>query len=233
MIGIVGQGFVGSIFTSEFARIAYAGVMPRRFRLIDDDMWELRNAANQQVTLAQAGEEKGKAETMAAFLRDMNFTAEGLMTRLTEENAHELLGEARVIVDAVDNLATRQLLYRVGIQLNVPVLHLGISQMGTGVVDWSHAQHDTFHLAPYRTLGKTIVDPTSGVTPPCELARMRSVGWMTSYAAATALSLYLGFDPWGHLSGADSRGYLTEWSTSEFAINPMRDTWGAIHDLSE
>ena len=233
MIGVIGQGFVGSILISEFARIAYAGVMPRTFRLLDDDRWELRNAANQQVTLAQAEEAKGKAETMAAYLRDMNFEAEGIKTRVTEENADELLEGARVIVDAVDNLATRQLLYRVGIQMNVPVLHLGISQMGTGVVDWSHEQHDTFHLAPYRTLGKTIVDPTSGVTPPCELARMRSVGWMTSYAAATALSLYLGFDPWGHLGGEDSRGYLTEWATSEFAINPMRDTWGAINVPSE
>lgn len=227
-IGVIGQGFVGSIFTSEAARIAFAGTLPLQWRLVDDDVWERRNAANQQVTLADADEGTPKASTGAKFLRDMNFKAEGLKLRLTEDNAKELLTGARVIVDAVDNLATRQLLYRVGLQLGIPVLHLGISQMGTGIVDWSVLGHDTFHLAPYRTIGKTILDPESGITPPCELARMRAVGWHTSYAAATALGLYCGFDTWGHLNGVDSLGYFTEWSASEFAINPMRDTWGRV-----
>jgi len=135
---------------------------------------------------------------------------------------------AHRIIDGVDNLATRQLLWGYGLNNNVPVLHLGISEQGTGKVEWTHRAHQTFSLRPDQTAGKEIVDPPSGVTPPCELARMRGVGLNTGFAAACAAAIYYGFDPESHLEGIPTSGYLTDWHATPMGYLPQRETWGSV-----
>jgi len=229
-IVLVGCGFLGSLFTEEFLKHCFAGELPRSFRFIDDDAWERRNAANQNVTLRQAMQGIGKAESLAQLAAAYEREAEGRQTRLTERNAAELLGDAWVIVDAVDNLKTRHLLYDVGLGKRIPVLHLGIAhEQGTGTVEWSHPEHDTFALAPQRTIGKTIVDPESGVTPPCELASMRAAGWMTAFAAAVSLSGFFGFDVI-HVLPDKERGWLTEWRTTPAGFFPVKETWSRLEE---
>lgn len=228
MIKVVGCGFVGSIFATEFAKLAFAGDMPREFLFIDGDTWERRNAANQNVGLLEATEQKPKAQTIADMVRGYEKEAEWEHARVTEDNISMLLHGARVIVDAVDNNKTRQLLYGYGLGQQVPVLHLGISEMGTGTVDWSHPEHDTFALSPAKQAGKPpIKDPKTSHLPPCELASMRSVGWNTSYCAAMALALYLGFDAWGWIQG-DPRGWMTEWQANRQGYQPVQETWSHV-----
>lgn len=225
-IAVVGCGFVGSIFTTEFLKRMYAGKLQGAFRFIDDDTVETRNSANQNFLPCDAG--KPKAEVLADLAERCGKPAMAVVGRLAEENAFQLLEDATLIVDGVDNLVTRQLLWSVGMALEVPVLHLGIAEDGTGKVEWSHPRHDTFSLAPQHTAGKTIRDPESGVTPPCQLARMRGVGLNVGFAAAMAAAIYCGFDPESHLDGQDSRHTLTEWAASPMGHRPIPETWETI-----
>jgi molybdopterin/thiamine biosynthesis adenylyltransferase len=234
-VTVVGCGFVGSLFTREFLPHTFAGVLPLDFRFIDDDTWEERNAANQQVDLLTAAAGEPKAETMAKLALSFRRLADWQQTRLTAKNADALLGGSWIIVDAVDNHATRTLLYEYGMDHKIPVLHLGITEMGTGSVEWSYPGHDRWHLAPHQRLGKGAVkDPTSGVTPPCELAAMRACGWATSHAAAIAASLYFGFDPYGFQPGLKGeRGWLSLFRiTSKGGFDAVPELWSRI-DVEE
>lgn len=230
-IAVVGCGFVGSVFMTEFLKRCFAGKMNVDFVLIDDDTVEERNCANQNFMLADAG--KPKARVMAELVERNNMMATWHRVRLTDENAAELLKDCVLVVDGVDNLATRQLLWSLAHATNTPTIHLGITQMGTGSVEWSHPKHDTFSLSPKKTVGKTIVDPKSGVTPPCELARMRGVGLNVGFAGAMAVSIFLGFDPEAHFDGKASSQAFTEWQASNMGLTPQRSTWEQLDDLSQ
>lgn len=226
-IAVVGCGFVGSIFVTEFLKRQFAGKIPRDFIFIDDDIVESRNAANQNFLPSDAG--RPKAEVMYDIAIRSGQGATFQKVRLTMENIDALLGDAELIIDGVDNLATRQLLWGYGMRTGKPVLHIGINEDGIGLVEWSHPTHDTFSLGPQHTAGKTIVDPTSGVTPPCELARMRGVGLNVGFAAAMAAAIFYGFDPEVHLAGEKPQGYLTDWIATSGGFKPNTEVWGRLH----
>lgn len=225
-IVVVGCGFVGSVFTDEYLKRAFAGKLPYALRFIDYDTVEERNCANQNFYQTDAG--KYKAEVMYEKATASGRYAEYRTEKLVPENIDALLEGAVLVVDGVDNLATRQLLWGHAQGAGVPVLHLGISEQGTGKVEWSHPDHNTFSLAPQHTAGKDIVDPKSGVTPPCELARMRGVGLNVGFAAAMAAAIYFGFDPESHLKGEATDGTLTEWDAMPMGHMPRPETWGAV-----
>jgi hypothetical protein len=227
-ISVVGCGFVGSVFTTEFMKRCYAGKLDPEFRFIDDDTVEARNCANQNFLLADIG--RAKAEVLATQALASDKVAEWHRVRLTPDNIDELLEDTSLVIDGVDNLATRQLLWGYAMRTGVPVLHLGISEQGTGKVEWTHRSHQTFSLRPDQTAGKDIPDPASGVTPPCELARMRGVGLNTGFAAACAAGIYFGFDPESHLEGELTHGYLTDWHATPTGFFPQRETWGTVDD---
>jgi hypothetical protein len=227
-ITLVGCGFVGSIFLDEFLKRAFAGHIPHAIRLIDFDTVDSRNPANQNFLQTDVG--KYKADVLAERVAHSALVPHTILERLTPVNMVEFLKDSVMIVDGVDNLFTRQLLATYGHMHKVPVLHLGISEMGTGVVEWSHPQHDTFSLAPHRVGAKIIKDPESGVTPPCELARMRGTGINVGFAAAKAAAIYFGFDAEAHLNGLQSHGYLTEWSATPTSHAPVEQTWGRIEE---
>lgn len=231
-VSVIGCGFVGSIFTSEFLRRCFAGELAVNFHFVDMDHWERRNAANQEVSLKVATDQRPKAETMHMLAKRFERESDWHTVQLTEDNI-DVLKDSDVLVDAVDNLKTRQLLWQYGYQIDAPVVHIGIDPSGTGRVEWSHDEHDTFHLAPQRCVGKTIVDdPPSGVKPPCELAAMRGVGWNASFAAAKAVAMLLGFDPERYQSveqfPQDSYGWLTDWMATTEGHKPIRELWSKL-----
>lgn len=228
MITVVGCGFVGSVFTTEFLKRAYAGKLPHDYRFIDDDTVEARNCANQNFSLGDIG--RPKAEVMQALAQQQDRLAEYYQERLTLANLDTLLEGSTLVVDGVDNLETRQLLWGYAMRTGTPVLHIGISEQGTGKVEWSHPSHETFSLRPQQTVGKTLVDPPSGVTPPCELARMRGVGLNAGFAAACAAAIYLGFDPESHLKGVEPQGWFTDWHATPTGYLPQAETWSQLTD---
>jgi len=225
-ISVVGCGFVGSVFTTEFLKRCYAGKLDPSFRFFDDDQVEARNCANQNFVFADIG--RAKSEVMALQALSNDRSAEWHRVRITADNIDELLADSEVVIDGVDNLDTRHLLWGYAMRTDTPVLHIGVSEQGTGKVEWTHPGHQTFSLSPMNTVGKNIVDPQSGVTPPCELARMRGVGLNLGFAAACAVGIYYGFDPESHLEGAPTVGYLTEWHATPSGFLPQRETWGVL-----
>jgi hypothetical protein len=173
---------------------------------------------------------------MATLAQQYDRDASSVVTRLTEENIDELLVDVDLLVDAVDNLATRHLLYNYGVRHDIPVLHLWLDAlMGAGQVEWNYRNHDTFGLSPLRLVGKTPpADPESGVQPPCELVRMRAAGWHVSYMAAIAVALYYGFDPLSYLADeAPCHGWLTEWATTAHGYLPVRATWERVSEQEQ
>lgn len=221
-MAVIGTGFVGSVFAEEFAKLAFAGKLRVPVVCVDDDTIDHRNVANQQFTLDQLGQ--AKATVTAAVLTAHGLDAHARVERLEPETANAQIAtwledtyepQVTLLVNAVDNLATRQLVWLLGQVLNVPVLHLGLSTLGIGVVEWSTPDADYCSLSPARTAGKTIPDPPSGVTPPCELVKLRALGWNTAHAAAKAAACYLGFDPTAVAPDPDhSAGFCTAWVAS-------------------
>lgn len=215
---LIGAGFVGSVFTTEFAKLAYAGKLGVQLAVVDDDTVSDRNCANQQFSLHDIGE--AKAVVVRDAWRAMGLVGEAYRMRLTPETREPLfariaedgLDTPSLLISAVDNLATRQFIWAMGNGLSLPVLHLGLSELGTGRVEWTTPDADHYALAPQHTAGKEIKDPVSGVTPPCELVRMRSTGWNASYAAAKAAAIYYGFDPTGVTpTPKECAGWATAW----------------------
>lgn len=223
---LVGCGFVGSIFVDEMLKRQFAGKLPQGWRLIDFDVVDNRNAANQNFLVSDEG--KLKCNVLRERVDISGLLCEAVPERLTAQNMDAFLDGSMLVIDAVDNLPARQLLWGYAMRTGVPVLHLGITEQGTGKVEWTHPKHDTFSLSPKNTIGKTIVEPESGVTPPCELARMRGVGLATSFAAAMAASIFLGFDPEAHLKGFNSHRWMTEWSSSNQGFQPIPETWSKV-----
>ncbi len=204
MILVIGTGFVGSIFVEEFAKRCYAGKLRTPIVCVDDDVISDRNVANQQFTLHDMG--KPKAMIVAASAIRHGLRAAAMVERLEQGTMNAQLKrwkeeinepELTLIVNAVDNLEARQNIWLMGQVEQVPVLHIGLSPIGTGKVEWSTPTIDFCSLSPAQTAGKDIPDPPSGVTPPCELVKLRALGWNTAHAAAKAAACYLGFDPDG------------------------------------
>lgn len=225
-ITVLGCGFVGSVFTTEFLKRCFAGKLPATFRFLDDDIVEARNCANQNFSQADIG--RAKAEVLASMARDADREAEYYQVRITAENIEQYLSESDLVLDGVDNLATRQLLWGYALRTGTPVLHLGITEQGTGKVEWSHPSKETFSLRPAMTVGKTLVDPPSGVTPPCELARMRGVGLNAGFAAACAAAIYFGFDPESFAKGVETHGLATDWHATPTGFLPQLETWSTL-----
>lgn len=226
---VIGLGFLGSIFLDEFARRAFAKPIPVDFVLIDAEEVEPKNAANQNFLVTDAG--TPKTQIFRERLRHMKLAVHDTHhERLTQENLHFLLKSARLIVDAVDNLATRQLLWSYGMAHAVPVLHLGLTPDGVGKVEWTAPDQDSFSLAPQYTIGRKVTDPQS-VEAPCELVRMRAAGVLTGLAGAVALSIFLGFDPEGHLGQGDHDvfGWMTDWRATHAGLTPERELWRRLN----
>lgn len=233
-IALIGCGFVGSVFATEYAKRAYAGKLTVPLACVDDDTVSDRNAANQNFTLLDIN--KAKAFVVAESFRAMNGTAHHYQQRLTDANANAWLDSVTadterpvsLLVNAVDNLATRQLVWRLGLTFGIPVLHLGLSEQGTGAVEWTTPVQDGYSLKPGNAVGKVISDPVSGVTPPCELVRLRSVGWNTSFAAAKAAAIYFGFDADSVTpTPKESAGWATSWVGNPTGHAPL----GELHHL--
>jgi len=222
-LAVVGCGFVGSVFTDEFLKRCFAGKLPATFLFIDDDVVSQRNCANQNFDFMDM--KKAKAVVLQGRATRFDRVAESAVTRLTLANCDELLDGADLVIDAVDNLETRQLLWGHALVRTVPVLHVGISPLSTGVVEWTYPGHETFSLRPSQTAGRDIKDPESGITPPCELARMRGVGLNVGFAAACAASIFCGFDPEAHLNGKEAQGTFTEWQATSSGFIPQRESW--------
>lgn len=239
MIVVIGCGFLGSLYVEEVCKRLYAGERTIGLRLIDSDRWEPRNAANQNVRVEEAMMNGYKAVSMAEVARRYRQHDEAITDRFTfDATGLAMLENAALIVDAVDNLETRQNIWRAAVGFGIPTVHLGLSLTGAGLVQWTAPDHDTFSLSPIRTAGSLIADPPSGMEPPCKLAGMRSAGWHTAFAGAIATSIFFGFDPEGYIADRIKvtapfipKGWMTDWRTTPESFTPLTEMWKCLEQL--
>jgi len=116
---IAGAGGLGSPIATY---LAVAGV--GSIRIVDHDTVELSNL-NRQILHWEQDIERKKVESALVKLKNLNSTVhlEALEETITEKNARELVDDYDLIVDAMDNLATRYLLNQVALEKNIPFFH--------------------------------------------------------------------------------------------------------------
>jgi adenylyltransferase/sulfurtransferase len=119
---MIGAGGLGCPASETLVRAGVGHV-----HLIDDDEIEASNLQRQTLFLP---EDIGKPKAIAAaqMLEKTNplITARGTVARLNEDNAYELLdiatGKPDLLLDCTDNFATRDVINRISVRYQIPLL---------------------------------------------------------------------------------------------------------------
>ncbi|WP_201590827.1 HesA/MoeB/ThiF family protein [Psychrobacter fozii] len=119
---MIGAGGLGCPASETLVRAGLGHV-----HLIDDDEIEASNLQRQTLFLP---EDIGKPKAIAAaqMLEKTNplITARGTVARLNEDNAYELLdiatGKPDLLLDCTDNFATRDVINRISVRYQIPLL---------------------------------------------------------------------------------------------------------------
>lgn len=122
---VAGCGGLGSPVLSY---LAAAGV--GTLRICDDGDLELSNL-NRQVLYTTNEIGRQKTDRAAQRLRGLNpeILVEPICARISDGNAAELIGSVDLIIDCLDNFATREVLNRYSVEVNIPFLHAGVAGM--------------------------------------------------------------------------------------------------------
>ena len=198
-VAVVGLGGLGSIITYY---LAAAGV--GRLIVIDDGLVELSNL-NRQILYTTSDIGLPKAYIAAA--------------RLTEENVDRLLGDADILVDALDNWETRHILNRYAVGSGKPLIH--------GAVQGFYAQVTTVIPGKGPCLACFLPEPPKprGVIPIIGAV----VGIVASFQASEVIKLATGLgEPLvGRLLVIDA--YKGATDTVELKRNPNCPVCGGTH----
>lgn len=129
-IVIVGVGALGSHL------LLFARNVEAEFTVIDMDRVEQKNTLAQMHTGMGVG--RNKAQALAKLMQGLfKQRIKALPRRLDEDNVHQLLGGADLVVDCVDNGATRQLIQTYVREQDIPCVHGALSADGAfGRVVW-------------------------------------------------------------------------------------------------
>jgi len=214
-VHLVGCGFLGSLFAEEVSKWSRALKLDMSWAVYDPDTITDRNVANQLWSPQQIGMQK--AEVMGDRIGSYMEEWEGKLQVHPEKMVDETLmwlKDADVVVCAVDNVPTRQLLWKFSIASGIPLLSLGISQEGSGNVDWTAFAHgvDTnpFSMAQPHTEEEIAKATKLDHLPPCELITFRGLGLNIAVAATKALLILDGWDPEGVVHTPKQKG---PWGT--------------------
>jgi molybdopterin/thiamine biosynthesis adenylyltransferase len=117
-------------------------------RLIDFDRVELRNLSTQPFWRSDVGQLKARALARLLY-RATQCRAEAIVEKLTSENADKLLDGSDLVVDCLDNSASRLAVQTAVRKLSLPCLHVGFSGDGYGEVIWDerYTVPDDSHIA--------------------------------------------------------------------------------------
>lgn len=180
LIGAGGLGAPAALY------LAAAGV--GTIGLIDDDNVDVSNL-QRQVIHATAAVGRPKVDSAAEAIRALNPDVEVVAhrSRLTADNARDLLGGWDVLIDGTDNFPTRYLVNDAAVMLGLPLVHgavLGFNGQ-VGVFDARRGPcYRCLHPAP----------PPAGSVPSCAEAGVLGVlpGIIGTMQAAEALKLVIG-----------------------------------------
>lgn len=142
-ITICGAGALGGNLTEMLARMGFS-----RIKLIDKDRVEMRNLSTQPYSRAEVGAPKARALANTLY-RSVQAKLEPVVVELTAANAHNLLKESALVVDAFDNHAGRAAVSETTRTLALSCLHVGFS--GDGLYGSGIWEPD--YPVPQETLG--------------------------------------------------------------------------------
>jgi molybdopterin/thiamine biosynthesis adenylyltransferase len=119
VVGAGGLGCPAALY------LAAAGV--GKLTIIDKDQFELSNL-NRQILGWQNDIDRFKAEAVAEKLSALNpeITIHPLVLEISAENIGEIIQDANVIVDAMDNWKTRFIINKECVKRKIPFIHAGI-----------------------------------------------------------------------------------------------------------
>lgn len=196
---VIGAGGLGS---PVLLYLAAAGV--GTLGVVDDDVVELSNL-QRQIIHGSGALGWGKAASAGARLRDLNpeVTLELFETRLSAENALELLRPFDLVIDGSDNLPTRYLVSDACVLLGKPLLYGAMSQF-EGQLSLLHAPVAEGWGPCYRCVYPE--PPPAGTVLSCAEGGVLAAlpGVIGSLLATEALNYFL------HL-GARAAGTLTHY----------------------
>ena len=182
---VVGCGALGTHASSMLVR---AGV--GRMTVVDPDKVDITNL-HRQTLFGEDAVGRSKAEEAQALLKCVNSEVEitGIDTRVTAENAEEIIADADVVVDATDNMTARFVVNDACIKLGTPWIYGGA--VGTsGMV---------FAVGPDGPCLRCIFPklPPEGSLPTCDtIGIMNSLpSVVASLEVTEALKIILGRDP--------------------------------------
>jgi adenylyltransferase/sulfurtransferase len=152
---MIGAGGLGCPASETLVR---AGV--GSLHLIDDDAIEASNLQRQTLFLPD-DINKPKALTAAAMLARINPLIEacGTVARLNEDNAYELLdmasGKPNLLLDCTDNFATRDVINRISVRYQIPLLSASaIAMQGQLALFEPHLDTGCYHCV----FGSVVLD---------------------------------------------------------------------------
>lgn len=116
---VAGAGGLGSP-ASIYLVVAGVG----HLLIVDHDAPELSNL-NRQILHAEVDIGKPKSQSGVESLKALNpdIVVEGIRDTIAEDNVVDLVGDAHIIVDCMDNFPTRYLLNEAALKLGIPLVH--------------------------------------------------------------------------------------------------------------
>ena len=116
---------VGGLGCPASAYLAAAGI--GKLVIVDKEKFELSNM-NRQILGWHKDIGHFKAETAAEKLRELNpdINIEPFNSKITEDNVRQLIQDANVVVDAMDNWDTRFIINAACVDRKIPFVHAGI-----------------------------------------------------------------------------------------------------------
>lgn len=129
-IVVVGVGALGSNM------VMIGRNLPVEWTVIDDDRVETKNIASQFHTKMALN--KNKTQSLAQSMKALfGVTVKPIPHRLTKDNVQQLLGNADVVIDCLDNAPSRRIVQAFVRDNNVPCLHGALAADGQfGTVMW-------------------------------------------------------------------------------------------------
>ena len=185
-VAIVGAGGLGS---PTISYLAAAGV--GHLTIIDDDAIDATNLQRQVIHKA-SDIGSSKADSAAQFARELNpdVHVEVRRTRITQDNARELLAGHDLVLDGADNFPTRYAVSDACVALGIPVVWAAVLRFDAQVSSFVPGVPDAVSL---RDLFP--VPPRPEDVPSCAEAGVLGalVGQVGSIMAAEVVKLICGF----------------------------------------
>lgn len=220
---LFGCGALGSNLALEIAKRADSSGTDLTLVLVDYDKVELRNLAAQAFQPTHL--DMYKVDAVAYLVEPyQHIRVVKINNKLTKDNLTSLLNinpnNFYIGIDCFDNLEARRLTWKFGLINNIPIIHAGMSEKGSGVVSWNYKNYDSFpysskNISPIKF--KEVLEASESLESlrPCELNGFRPLVMNTVFATLEALFIFIGRDISRTISD-DTRepGLITNWTSN-------------------